>query len=84
MVVETSEDTSEINKFILKNGLQQLVDSYKPAWFYFHSLFGVVYGQLIPSRFQKGTHINFKRSYLINDGDDGKLVVDVMRKAENF
>ena len=83
MTLHTSEDSSyasslkpmaEVNKYLVGNGLRDLVKGYEPAWFYFSPFIGMVYGQYLQRNYKE----SFKYERIIlDDTEEGKLVLDV-------
>lgn len=79
------KDTSAINKSIMNSGIKELLNvsqirvfyffqAYKPAWFYFHSCFGQIYGQILPRK-----NFTFERNYIENEVE-GKVCIDIAHR----
>lgn len=71
--------TTALNNFVLQAGIKDTIATYKPAWFYFHSLVGQVVGSLI----SPGYKVDYERVILKND-EEGDIALDVVTSADNL
>ena len=69
--------TSALNKFVLQSGIRDTIETYRPAWFYFHSFVGQITGSLI----SPGYKVNYER-VILKDDVEGNLALDVVTSAE--
>lgn len=82
MELKSGEKTIPLNKFILKNGLNEIISKYFPSWFYFNSAFGTIYGHVQASTHCPEKIMPYQREY-ITCPENGKIVLDLRPKTES-
>ena len=71
--------TSRFNRFFLKNGVKDLVESYKPAWFYVNPHLGLVYGFLMDSVYRG----KYQEEKVRLEAEDGDLSLRVIKRLKD-